>query len=87
MKKILITVCLLSVIAFFILIFSANTKVAALSTAVYTVQQDDTLWDISVKFAPDDIDIRRYKNEIKKINDLEDTIIYPGQKLIVLVSE
>lgn len=41
------------------------------------VQKGDTLWDIAIKNS-DGSDIRRYIYEIKKINDMTDSIIYPG---------
>ncbi len=41
------------------------------------VQEGDTLWDIAIKYS-NGSDIRRYIYEIKKINNIPDSIIYPG---------
>jgi membrane-bound lytic murein transglycosylase D len=48
---------------------------------IYTVQAGDTLWDIAKKY--DDLDIEK----IKKLNQLKDTKIMPGQKLIIGLSD
>ena len=45
-----------------------------------TVRQGDTLWGIASEHRGN-MDIRQYIYQIKKINNLEDAIIYAGQKL------
>lgn len=45
-----------------------------------TVRQGDTLWDIAAKHCGK-IEIRKYIYQIKKVNNLDDAIIYVGQKL------
>ena len=44
---------------------------------IYTVQPGDTLWDIAKKYKDLDID------KIKKLNNLKNSKIMPGQKLII----
>lgn len=45
-----------------------------------TVKPGDTLWDIASKYCGN-MDIRKYIYQIKKINNLDDAVIYAGQKL------
>ncbi|HEY8421176.1 MAG TPA: LysM peptidoglycan-binding domain-containing protein [Thermoclostridium sp.] len=45
-----------------------------------TVRQGDTLWDIAGKYRGK-TDIRQYIYQIKKVNNLDDAIIYVGQKI------
>ncbi|HHT93214.1 MAG TPA: LysM peptidoglycan-binding domain-containing protein [Clostridiaceae bacterium] len=46
------------------------------------VEQGDTLWDLAKEYYPD-TEVRRAVNELKKINNLKDSIIYEGQSLKV----
>lgn len=50
----------------------------------YRVQQGDSLWAISSKYCPDSVDCREWINEVQALNDLQDSIIHPGQELTVL---
>ena len=45
------------------------------------VESGDTLWNISEKYAPDNMDIRDYIDSIIKLNDLKTVMIRPGQML------
>ncbi|AGC68563.1 hypothetical protein Cst_c15770 [Thermoclostridium stercorarium subsp. stercorarium DSM 8532] len=47
---------------------------------VITVRQGDTLWDIADKYRGK-TEIRKYIYRIKKLNGLDDSTIYAGQKL------
>ena len=45
------------------------------------VSQGDTLWNIAVKYKPDDMDTRDYIEEIKAYNELVSSSIQVGQVL------
>jgi len=47
-----------------------------------TVRQGDTLWDIAGKYCGK-TEIRQYIYQIKKVNNLDNAIIYAGQKIIL----
>ena len=51
---------------------------------VYVVRSGDSLWSISGRFCPDGVDRREWVDEIQALNGMSDSIIYPGQRLIVL---
>lgn len=57
--------------------FGKETTVKQDETTTYTVQKDDTLWDIAEKHLGSGT---RYK-EIKQLNGLTSDLIYAGQKL------
>lgn len=44
----------------------------------YRVGEGDTLWKISNYFSDENIDIRQFIYEIKKLNDMETSAIYEG---------
>jgi len=48
-----------------------------------TVRQGDTLWDIAVRMARDDADIRRVIFDVRKVNNLSSTRVMPGDVLRV----
>lgn len=45
-----------------------------------TVRQGDTLWNIAAQYRGE-TEIREYIYQIKKLNNLDNATIYPGQKL------
>lgn len=47
----------------------------------YTVSSGQTLWDIAAEHKADDEDIRKYIYDIKKLNNMTDSTIYPGQTI------
>lgn len=51
---------------------------------IYKVRAGDSLWAISGDYCPDSVDRREWIDEVQALNDLPDSNIHPGQKLIVL---
>lgn len=51
---------------------------------IYSVSSGDSLWTISAQYCPDSVDAREWVAEIKALNGLANSTIYPGQRLIVL---
>lgn len=47
------------------------------------VEQGDTLWDIVSQHSNNEVDIREIIHNIKQINSLETSFLYPGQELMV----
>lgn len=45
------------------------------------VKEGDSLWTISKDFVDESVDIRDYISFIRKVNKLENAILYPGQVL------
>lgn len=50
----------------------------------YVVKSDESLWSISGKYCPDSIDRREWISAVKKLNNMTDSTIYAGEKLIIL---
>jgi hypothetical protein len=50
---------------------------------VYTVEKDDTLWDIACEFDNINSDIRDVVYSIRKTNDLKTSTIHPEQRLLI----
>lgn len=51
---------------------------------VYRVRAGDSLWTISEDYCPHGVDCREWIAEIKTLNQLSDSMVHPGQELIVL---
>lgn len=51
----------------------------------YRVQSGDSLWAISGRYCPDNVDRREWIAEVQDLNGLTSSVIYPGQRLTVLV--
>ncbi len=48
-----------------------------------TVEKGDTLWSIASSFNKENEDIRKIISQIKKINQIDDPVLHPGQKIII----
>ena len=51
---------------------------------IHEVEKGESLWTISKNYCPEQVDRREWVEEIKALNGLRDSSIYPGQKIIIL---
>lgn len=47
------------------------------------VEQGDTLWSIAREHRSPDEDIRNLVHNIRRINNLQSAVIYPGDKILI----
>ncbi|MDW7683608.1 MAG: LysM peptidoglycan-binding domain-containing protein [Bacillota bacterium] len=47
------------------------------------IAEGDTLWKLAGEHAPRGMDIRDYLDEILTVNNITDSIVYPGQEIIL----
>jgi LysM repeat protein len=52
-------------------------------TEQYRVRSGDTLWEIATEHGPDDRDPRDVVEAIRRLNDMEGSIIHPGQVIAI----
>ena len=55
------------------------------TTQVITVHYGDTLWSIAEEYKPDNVDVREYIHDIKKLNKMSDSTIHGGDTILVYV--
>lgn len=80
------------IIAFIILMFTAITKWCVktvwgkenIQTEEYVVCAGQTLWDIAEENKKLGTDTREYVYELRKLNGIDDCIIYPGQVIKII---
>lgn len=53
-------------------------------TEDYTVSAGETLWEIASENKKDGQDVREYIYELRKLNNIDDCIIYPGQVIKII---
>ena len=53
----------------------------------YKVESGDCLWDIADEYCPKSMNKWDYINLVMERNNLDDSIIHPGQRLIVYQSQ
>lgn len=78
---IIVFVIFLSIIASTFNNTNAKEKLGQSSLKIVSVQKGDTLWDISNKYAPRNMDKRKYIYEVRKINNMKSAYLLEGQKI------
>jgi nucleoid-associated protein YgaU len=53
----------------------------------YRVRSGDSLWSISGEYCPDSVDRQEWIHKVRKLNDIDGSIIYPGQVITILAPE
>jgi len=82
MVSMLVLAVLISIPAFFYSISAKNADKEVYP--VYTVKQNDTLWDIADNITDEKTDVRETIYKIGKLNDItENDIIEPGQRILL----
>ena len=51
----------------------------------YTVQKGDSLWSLSGRYCPANVDRREWIGKVQKMNRLDSSIIHVGEKLTIIV--
>lgn len=73
------------IVVILIILISLFSACSAKSSSVieeYVISEGDTLWSIACENA--ETDIREYIYKLRKINDLDNCILYPGQKIKII---
>ena len=72
-------------IIIFFLIALFNISIAKTNTETkyidYTISKGETLWNIAGEYKEPNEDIRQYIYNIKKLNNMTDSTVYPGQTI------
>lgn len=81
---------LLSILTLIVFSLSFGLKVDAkeeqiTQMEIVYVYSGDTLWSLSKKFVPQDMDMRQYIDNVIKVNNLKSVMIKPGQLLYMPV--
>ena len=79
-----LVITLLALIVFTIMnLQGAYSSAYTIETEDYWVKQGETLWSIAQEYSPDGYDIRKMIYEIKEINEMETSMIYSGDKIMI----
>ena len=81
-KRFIISITIL--IALIITLFNNCFAVKKVETEDVVISAGDTLWSISCEYKKDGQDVREYIYELRKLNNLENCTIYPGQVLKII---
>ena len=81
-KRFIISITIL--MALIITLFSNCSAVKKVETEDLVISAGDTLWSISCEYKKPGQDVREYIYELRKLNNLENCMIYPGQVLKII---
>lgn len=80
-------IILLAIAAVSIIVKPTQAKSSTVANyQVVVVRDGETLWQIA-KSHNNESDIREFIHQIKKLNKLEHSLIYPGQKIMIPIEE
>jgi len=81
-------VLLIAVVVFFLLILASavGAQNEVIPTAQHRIVAGETLWSIADGVTPEGADVRVTVSQIRRLNQLGGTAIYPGDVLIVPVA-
>lgn len=81
-KRFISVVAILMIVI--ITLFSNCSAVKKIETEDVVISAGDTLWSISCEYKKDGQDVREYLYELRKLNNLTDCTIYPGQEIKII---
>ena len=85
MKKIILRVVIISSVLLLVGCFNTHTEPA--EWREYVVRSGDTVCDISIDITPNNEDYRNTQYYIIEKNNIENSMIYPGQTILIPVYE
>ncbi len=85
-SRVLIVISTVVVALVLLLASSVQATPELLETSDYMVRAGDNLWEIADDVTPEGRDVRNTIEAIKRLNDLDSSVIHPGQLLEVPVS-
>ena len=80
-SRVLIVISTVVVALVLLLASSVQATPELFETADYKVHSGDNLWSIADDHTPEGQDVRNMIEAIKRLNDLESSVIHPGQVL------
>jgi len=84
---ILFAVLAVCIIAVVVLSLGSSMDRVEWREETYIVEKGDSLWSISGKFCPSNVDRNEWIAEVQLLNDIPESIIFPGDVLTVLAPE
>ena len=82
-SRVLVLLVSVAVASFLLLASAVQASGGPAATAEVRVSAGDTLWAIAAEAAEPGEDVRKIIHDIKRMNDLDGSIIRPGQVLTV----
>ena len=86
-SRVLVLLVSVAVASFLLLASAVQATDGVRATAEVQVSAGDTLWEIASEVSEPGDDVRKVIHDIKRMNDLDNSIIRPGQVLVVPVDD
>ena len=83
-NKFVVTTIVVTLIVLTVLALRPSMASVRWEEETYRVRSGDSLWSISGEYCPNSVDRQEWINKVRKINDIDGSIIYPGQVITIL---
>ena len=83
-NKFVVATIVVTLIALTVLALRPSMASVKWEEEIYRVRSGDSLWSISGEYCPDSVDRQEWINKVRKMNDIDGSIIRPGQMLTIL---
>jgi cell division protein YceG involved in septum cleavage len=84
----LLMILVVMIVFLFACLFGFSKKAVATDRTVktyqsYTIQEGDSLWSMAMEYAPEEMDLSTYIQEVRQVNHLKTNTIISGESIIL----
>ncbi len=83
-NKLVVSAIVVALLVLIVLALRPSMASVKWEEETYRVRSGDSLWSISGEYCPDSVDRQAWIDKVRRMNDIDGSIIYPGQVLTIL---
>lgn len=84
MKKLIIGLTLILLVLIIAITYQVRYEVPELETQEIYISSNQTLWGLGEKYCPENMDVRQWIFDVKKLNGMKTSEVYEGSTIKIL---